>query len=185
MFFSSISVLFPFTLICLCHSSVTFCSMILGSCSIIVKILDLISLSFNAVNPWMNIKHLNMSIERLPYLNYFHCLHKFSFSCFSMCKHPYQVWNKWSLLLKMPDKIFIVSLNEISSGFLGQIKFVYLVFSFVPNFCSNRVIFFFIRPLFTSFSKNHLISMKIGGKDYSIFQVILDNEFNIPSVEKI
>ena len=79
MFFSLIRVLSIFTFInlkqegiSLWHSSVTFCNVISGSCHIIVKILDLMSLSFTTVSPWTKITHLNMSIEMLPYLNNSH-----------------------------------------------------------------------------------------------------------------
>ena len=59
------NVLFLFIFISLWRSSGTFCSVISGFCSIIVKIPNLMSLSFSAVSPWMRIKHLNISIERL------------------------------------------------------------------------------------------------------------------------
>ena len=55
----------------------------------------------------------------------------------------------------------------------------------MPNFWSNRVIFFFIRLLFESFRKNCRASAKTG-KVIPLFESYLnsDNEFDIPLQEK-
>ena len=92
-----------------------------------------------------------------------------------------------SLSWKIPDKIFIDSSNDISFDFLGKISFVYLVFSSVPNFWSNRVIFFFALPLFASFRKYCLLPTKNRrGRlfNYPFHTLILIKKFHILSGEK-
>ena len=100
-----------------------------------------------------------------------HCLRKLLslHSLVLQCLNIYiEYGKKLSLLPKIPDKIFIVSSNEISNGFFVIIRFVYLVFSSLPTFRRNSDFFFFVRSLFAYFRKNRLVSKKIAGEGHSI-----------------
>ena len=135
------------------YSSVIFCKVLSWSSSILFNIHKRMSLSRLADNPWTKTKHLNMPMDKSSKLNIPHCWFtlptkqtKYLSSYFLKFKHLYLVWNKLFLLTKILDKNFIVSSNEISSGFVlfcfcCKIKFVYFVYSSVPSFWSKKVTF--------------------------------------------
>ena len=106
------------------------------SYSMIVNILERMSLSLGAVSPCTKIKHLKMSFEisfilnssrwelSVPGLDT-----KSSFSCLMIFKHLYRVWKRLSRLSRIIDNVLMVSSKKISFGFLDSIRSVYFVFS--------------------------------------------------------